>query len=609
MYKIYKKKLCKNMTSNAYLNQYLANIGYDEKTVQYLKKAPELHSWRLMYDIEPLINFILNWNNPIEIVGDFDADGITSTSILVLTLQKLGKQVDYYIPHRIYDGYGLSVELVNKIYDKYHNKNETLPLLLTCDNGIVASDAVERAAELNMDVVITDHHTLNPELLPKSAKYILHPAMPYGENNINNPYPFREISGATVAFKLCLGLLEVAKIKDIELENYLTQLAAISVVSDVMPLGSNNVEKLKNNENRKLLTDGLNLLNNNPDKHMKIFYDVCNIHQHIDETTIGFYIAPVINAVGRLDTAKIGVKFFTANNEKQANLYGAIMHFLNEERKTLKNESLQLIEKKLDTSTPIILVKDEELHEGIIGILAGNICQKYQKPTIVFTKSEKNGKSIWKGSARSTENVNIYSVLQSVQEMSNSILGFGGHAGAAGLSILNENWENFSNAINEYAIKNNLDSLDSNTYCLEIPVNQINAMAKAMDELKPWGEGISKPIITFKTKVKALDLYYSSNHVKFCLDMGNPYQTNSLWLFNKLDSFLQSPELKLFKKEKDNVDKRSETMSYQEAFDSRWEHWVSNTATYKFITELSYGPNFMNKMEANLSLLDYELEK
>lgn len=488
--------------------------------------------------------------------------------------------MNYYIPHRINDGYGLSSKIVDKLSVQFPDTT----IIMTCDNGIAAIDAVEYAKNKGYKVFVTDHHTMDVNNLPK-ADYIVHPAI--------TGYPFAEISGATVAYKIAQGLIEEFNINDEELSEYILQLAAISIISDVMPLANKDIDTMRVNENRTILKKGIELMRNKPNWRLKIMFDMFKLqNENLDETMIGFYISPVINAVGRLDDAAEAVAFLTAKTQERAILKCSIMGYLNDERKELKKESLDKINKTLDTSKSAIIVKSDEIHEGIVGIIAGNLCEQNQKPAIVFTKCDALEEPAWKASARSIEGINLYDILKEINDENPDVIyTFGGHSGAAGLTVLDSHIDEFTDIF--YDKVSALGNVETNKYYMTVLASDIEAVAKALEEIKPLGNGIPKPIIKTTMFINQYDFFYNSGHVK----LSNCFK-NELWLYNALEKFTAlSSNMNDFEKKLDNTEKKMATcnISRREAKKIRWERWESKKNTkplFDCIFELDYG-NFM----------------
>ena len=311
----------KNMASS-WLDSYLATLGWTAESIKYLFSPCKEHLWKDLYDVRGLCTALTKnleaGKNKICIIADYDADGVTSCTILTLILSKIGFDVHYYVPHRIEDGYGMSCNIVDKIHTMYPEDTS----IITCDNGIVALDAIQYAKSLGYSVYVTDHHEPNEKLqeVLDTADCVVHPAL--------WDYPFRDISGAEVTYKIAQGLLEYFNIQDEELSAYLLQLATVSIVSDVMPLAS--VDNMANNENRGLLIKGLKSFHDSPDWHWTSLFEMMKINvKEMDETTIGFYVAPVINAVGRLSCAKTAVDLLTCRKPEEAQLYASVMVYFN----------------------------------------------------------------------------------------------------------------------------------------------------------------------------------------------------------------------------------------------------------------------------------------
>lgn len=594
----YKTKFLKDkLSSNSILDTYLVNLGFSKEHIELIINEPQENDYHLMNDLDNMVEQLskdLEEKKVITIVGDYDADGATSTAILYLILTKLGFTVHYYIPHRVHDGYGISVKIVDKIRKLYPDTN----IMLTCDNGIAAVEAVKYAKDEGFKVYITDHHSPDMDNLPK-ADFLVHPALP--------GYPFADISGATVAYKVAKALIEKNGIADKELEEYMLQLAAISVVSDVMPVANTVLEKMRVNENRTILKNGIKLMRENPNWRLKVMFDMFKIqNETLDETTIGFYIAPVINAVGRLDNAAEAVAFLVAETVDKAILKCSIMGYLNEERKTLKKECMEEIKKTIDTSNPALIVKSN-IHEGIIGIIAGNLSDEYHKPAVVFAECEIDGKKAWKASARSVEGINLYEVLTSINEMDDSIIhAFGGHAGAAGLTVIDTKIDEFEKEF--YDTIEKVSNIDVNKYYININASDIEPFAKSLLEIKPLGNGLPKPVIRTNMFINQYDFFYSSRHVKL-----SNYFKNEIWLYNSLDVFLSNKDNFVnFSLTMDNTEKRMKTYSLnrKDAKAGRWERWKSNDGTktiFDSIMEVDYG-NFMGQVGPIFSIIQCDIK-
>lgn len=481
------------------LQAWLSHIGYENK--EY--KERKFKENEILNEVEKKIRNC----HKIFVIADYDNDGIYGGTILVKGLKHLGYEVTYAIPDRVKDGYGMNNRLVDKCIDS------GCDLLMTVDNGIACRQSVEYALAKGIQVIVTDHHDI-PEDEEKNVLEIpgvpvVHPSTMFSQEE------FRSISGATVAYKLMEYLFDVFDKRDRDELDFYRALASVTIISDVMPLI---------HENRTIFKEGISYIKER--KNQCLDYFITNLPNvdldYIDETMLGFYVCPVINAIGRLDNAEIGIDYFFAE-EKDWPHYVAMFIATNEKRKELQNEYIKMVDKKITSeNTPGILYFDEEgaIHEGLVGILAGRICNNYGKPAIVFSKAKTGeGEEIWKGSARSIDEVSIIKVLNRIHEKAPDIFAaFGGHAGAAGLSIYSNKKEKFSNFFRE-AVKNEFDSEMTRYYIrLESP-DEISSLIQEMKKYKPWGQGMPKPVVCIDYSVKCLKAYFGSQRAMVNNDM------------------------------------------------------------------------------------------
>lgn len=483
-------KTKKKLVSDPYLNRWFACQGFTKTS--FSKLEHEERDPIQLFEIEKAASMILEAvknDEPIAVCGDYDADGICGTTILVEGLKQLGSNPSYMIPDRS-EGYGLNVRMVDEA------QRQGVSFLLTVDNGISCHEAIAHAKSLGMTVVITDHHTI-PDKLP-IADAIVHPQL--------GDCPFRDISGATVAYKLMYFLFDKADKADeysLAVLEYFKCLAGITVISDVMPLLD---------ENRSIWKSSVNFLSQDGEENLAYLLDIAGVDKnHIDEISYGFSICPLLNAVGRLSNAEYGVKFLLSETEEDRELYGAMLSVLNEERKLRQSNQLKAIEPLIDNSNSGIVVFNEEveLDEGLVGIIAGRLCQQHKKPTIVFTKTVSNdGKAIWKASARSTEDVNIYDVLKSMADEDEELfINFGGHAGAAGMSIPLDKKEVFKDLF--YKKVSDL-TVEYEQPFISIPEMDIPPFLDAMKPYAPYGQGFPKPCIRVVFNVTNVKAYFKS---------------------------------------------------------------------------------------------------
>lgn len=436
----------------------------------------------LMYDMQKAvdrINEAIDNEKKILVYGDYDADGITSTVLLVETLISLGANVSSYIPNRFEEGYGPNKEAFTKII------NSGISLIITVDNGIAGVEEVELANELGCDVIITDHHKIQ-DIIP-NAYAIIHPEHPEGD------YPFKKLAGVGVAFKLAHALLEI-------FPDFLLDLVAIGTIADMVSI---------TDENRIFVKQGLELLNEDPRIGLKMLLELSNINSKIDEQTVGFYIAPKLNSIGRMDSAKLGLSFLMAEDAANARVLAEQIEKFNIERKQVTEEIVKDVIDKIETSdkkNKNVIMISGDYHEGVLGIVASNIVEKYQKP--VFIMNSKEG--ILKGSARSIYDFNIYTAMNKISDL---FIAFGGHTLAAGFSFdevnLNKIEDFLDSEYENYKQNNELKStknIDIVTSLEEISYQFFNSL----EALKPYGMDFEKPTILIENSMVLNKKYFGS---------------------------------------------------------------------------------------------------
>ena len=436
----------------------------------------------LMYDMQKAvdrINEAIDNEEKILVYGDYDADGITSTVLLVETLISLGANVSSYIPNRFEEGYGPHKEAFTKII------NSGISLIITVDNGIAGVEEVELANELGCDVIITDHHKIQ-DIIP-NAYAIIHPEHPEGD------YPFKKLAGVGVAFKLAHALLEI-------FPDFLLDLVAIGTIADMVSI---------TDENRIFVKQGLELLNEDPRIGLKMLLELSNINSKIDEQTVGFYIAPKLNSIGRMDSAKLGLSFLMAEDAANARVLAEQIEKFNIERKQVTEEIVKDVIDKIETSdkkNKNVIMISGDYHEGVLGIVASNIVEKYQKP--VFIMNSKEG--ILKGSARSIYDFNIYTAMNKISDL---FIAFGGHTLAAGFSFDEVNLDKIENFLDSeyenYKQNNELKStknIDIVTSLEEISYQFFNSL----EALKPYGMDFEKPTILIENSMVLNKTYFGS---------------------------------------------------------------------------------------------------
>ncbi|NDI33993.1 single-stranded-DNA-specific exonuclease RecJ [Chengkuizengella sediminis] len=409
----------------------------------------------------------------LRIYGDYDADGVSSTTLMYFLLSKLEADFDYYIPDRFSEGYGLNLEAIQKA------KKEGISLIITVDNGISAVDQIRYANELGMDVLVTDHHE-PPEILPDSFA-IINPKIPQCQ------YPYKQLAGVGVALKLAHALL--GYIPDEFLE-----IASIGTVADLMPL---------TDENRLIVKLGIEKMKNTSFVGLRALLDVADVDSsNLSSMHIGFTLGPRINAGGRLQHAEDVVKLLTASSEDEAQKLAYELDVLNKQRQSLVNEitaeALNKIEETMESNShKVIVVANEGWNIGVIGIVASKILEKYYRPVIVLHIDKETG--LAKGSARSIAGFNIYSALSNCEPLLDH---FGGHEAAAGLTMQETNISLLRNQLNELAVS----WLTEEDYTPEIQADiesqlqeiTIPVIEKMESMLAPYGSGNPSPNLVLK---------------------------------------------------------------------------------------------------------------
>ena len=449
---------------------------------------------------ERILNAIEN-HEKIAIYGDYDVDGITSTAIMVKFLRSHKADVMYYIPDRHEEGYGINIDAIKKIH------SQGVTLLITVDCGITAVKEIAYAKELGIEVIITDHHECKDET--PDAYCLLNPKQTDCE------YPFKKLAGVGVAFKLLQALTLKMRFHMRELIDEYIDLVAIGTIADVMPLVG---------ENRIIVKKGLELLKYTMNRGIRALADVAEINLSSVQTgTIGFMLAPRINAAGRMGDPRCAVELLLANDDMTAKKYAEILNEKNRER---QETEIQILEDALDIIelTPaikddfVIVLAHEGWHHGIIGIVASKISERFNKPCILISTDENNGK----GSGRSIRSFNLFKALENSNHLMQK---FGGHDLAAGLSIKPENIELFRKEINEYAKACLCEDdfmpilyIDS-----ELPPPYINMnTAEKLSILEPYGMGNACPLFYVRDlEISQIRPLSEGKHLKLILTCGD----------------------------------------------------------------------------------------
>lgn len=459
----------------------------------FLNPSPdEINDPFMLFDMERVIDRIneaLMNGEHITIYGDYDTDGITSTAIMYETLMMLDADVDFYVPNRFTDGYGPNKAVYEQLIQ------QGTQLIITVDNGVAGHAAIDFANEQGVDVIVTDHHEI-PQELP-AAYAIIHPQHP--ESN----YPYKHLSGVGVAFKVATALLE-------EIPQEMMDLVALGEIADLVPLTG---------ENRVLVTYGLKMLAQTTRPGLQALMELAGVGLHeVSAEQVAFGITPRLNAIGRLESAKIGVELLVTQDPDRASDLAQKVNQLNDMRKQIVTEIVteakaQIAALDLANQKTIILAGDG-WHEGVLGIVASQVVELTHRPTIILTQAD--GKL--KGSARSIADFDLYQALAPHEELFTS---FGGHAGAAGLSLPTANLAALKTAFEQAADEQNvqLGMKAPLTIAQKIPFEAVNEhLYAAVQKLAPFGNGNEQPyfeITGMVTDIKQIGA--DKTHLKFNL--------------------------------------------------------------------------------------------
>ena len=412
------------------------------------------------------INEAIDQGEPILIYGDYDADGVTGTSILVRCLRELGALVDYYIPNRFYEGYGPNEDaFMQAIADGYQ-------LVITVDNGIAGVDEAEILLEHGVDLIITDHHQVK-ETLPR-AYAILHP-------ELDENYPFHHLSGAGVALKVAEALLQEVIPEDFY------AIAMLGTIGDVVPLID---------ENRSIVKRGLAALRETEIEGLNAMMDLAGTEKsEATEVNVGFELCPRLNAPGRMDEAALSVECLIAESEEEAKLIADQIESFNSERQKVTQKVLEEATKLVDAKTlakkKVVILYSPNWHEGILGIVAGRLAKQWQKAVFVVTDDHEG---FIKGSARAVEGYHLFELLNKCQDL---IERFGGHALAAGITFAPENLQALEDKMNE--LLQEVEVTPSLQVDLSLPLSDLNvSFVEQLSILAPFGEGNRLPVIEVK---------------------------------------------------------------------------------------------------------------
>ncbi len=445
----------------------------------------DLHDGMLMKDMDRAVDILLekiHEGRKIRVIGDYDIDGINATYILLEGLRALGADVDIDIPDRMKDGYGLNKSLIDHAYE------ENVDTIITCDNGIAAYEEIAYGKRLGMTIIVTDHHEVPYEEVGDEKRYVLPPADavidPKQEDCI---YPFKELCGAAVAYKVVEALFETMG-RDVEDVDYLMENVAIATVGDVMDLVG---------ENRIFVKQGLEMLKCTKNLGLRALLECTKVDvQRLSAYHIGFVIGPCLNASGRLDTAKRALELLRAKNKKEADILAGDLKALNDNRKDMTaiavEEAIRQVEESDLQKDNVLVIYLPDCHESLAGIVAGRIRERFYKPTFILTKAEDG----IKGSGRSIETYHMYEELNKCKHL---LTRFGGHKLAAGLSLEKHNLEELRRTLNQNAHLSEDDLTPKISIDMQLPFAYVSEeLIEQLELLEPFGKGNTKPIFVEK---------------------------------------------------------------------------------------------------------------
>lgn len=481
--------------------EYLISKGFDtpEKIDAFIRySAKDIPDESLIPDAnkftDRLIQAVQN-KEKIVIYGDYDADGICSTTIAIRALKNLGANVNYFVNNRFTEGYGINPKGMNRLMDTYPD----IDLILTVDNGILGFEGIDIANEHNIDVIVSDHHE------PKDDGTIPNAVAVVDLKRIDDPYPhFAEVCGAGLIFKLMNLLYRKMNLSTEPLKE-LVAFVAVATIADLVPLLE---------ENRYYVREGLKLIK---EERLYCFNSLRTTLgvKEINEETMGFRYGPVLNAIGRIDgDVSPAIELFLTDSQAIADSLAADLDELNEARKELTVDEFDKV-KEIIANNPELIEKPVivivgEFHEGVAGIIAGKIKEMYGKPSIVLSQVE-DGRV--KGSARSVKGFDLKGSLDECKEL---LIAYGGHEMAAGLTLKHSDFDAFAAKINEIASRHNLD--DETILYVDFPIQPEALTVRMVNDintyLRPFGQGFEKPIIGMNVAYDDLKIM-KEKHLKF----------------------------------------------------------------------------------------------
>jgi single-stranded-DNA-specific exonuclease len=476
--------------------------NFDLSKKFFRPQLTDLHSPWLMKDMDKAVNRILlafSQNEKILVFGDYDVDGTTSVACLYQFLKNRYEPVEFYIPHRYREGYGVSKAGID------YAKENGITLIISLDCGIKSVELITYAKELAIDFIVCDHH-LPDQILPPAIAIL-------NAKQIDCSYPYKELCGCGVGFKLATALSEKL---NLPAESYLKyiDLVAIAIAADIVPMTG---------ENRILAFYGLKKINEQPSPGLQAIMQLAGVQKQMFITNVVFMIAPRVNAAGRMDDAKKAVQLFIEQDPVKAMQFAEMLHSDNTDRKemdsSITEEALDLLLNDVKNAhKKTTVVYQEHWHKGVVGIVASRLIEKFYRPTIVLTRS---GNMVG-GSARSVAGFNLYEAIHACREW---LLGYGGHFAAAGMTLLPENVQPFADAFEKVVAATIPDELLVPEIVIDAPLlfSEITpALYQILQQMEPVGPENMRPVFITKN---VWDTGYSKivkdAHIRFVLKQKN----------------------------------------------------------------------------------------
>ena len=479
----------------------------------------DLHDPYLLHDMEKAVKRIrqaIERGELILVYGDYDADGMTSASIVKESLEQLGAECLIYLPNRFTDGYGPNASVY-----KYFIEQQGVSLIVTVDNGVAGHEAIDLAQSMGVDVIVTDHHSM-PEVLP-DAYAIVHPEHQEAD------YPFKHLAGCGVAFKLACALLEEVQVE-------LLDLVAIGTIADMVSL---------TDENRVMVQYGLEVLRNTQRIGLQELFEVAGISSSdLTEETVGFQLAPRLNALGRLDDPNPAIDLLTGFDDEEVHEIALMIQEKNEERKEIVQAIYEEAKSLVDPNKSVQVLAKEGWNPGVLGIVAGRLLEELGQTVIVLNIEDGRAK----GSARSIEAVDIFEALDPHREL---FIAFGGHAGAAGMTLEAEQLDALSEILETYVKDKGIDAKCKSQLYLdeELDLENLNLdTVKSFERLAPFGMDNQKPIFYIRDfqVENSRSMGARDSHLKLRISKGTAsFEVVAFGQGSKATEFAQTKQLEL----------------------------------------------------------------